>query len=207
MEEYADSGISWIENTPGASTVVVSAATDGASFTTVSVNDPIPGLTGGDSLFNVQLTLKVVLTASGNDIPAINGLLAWVESNTLAITPPIVDTKNFYKFGYVKWLNGNNQGLSMEVKEWDNTTRTLTLFLPMSNSILVDDRFEITPGCNRSLFTCLNTYDNVDNFRGEPFIPGQDTLLRIVSEGTPPALTEQANNYAKEEAKLDVNDP
>jgi len=203
---YADSAITWQEYAPGSSTVSVAVATDTDSFTVVTNGQDI-GLAPAASLVDRSVTLKVTLTASGTDIPAISDLAVWVESDSLAAATPLTDTKNYFKFGYIKWQSGLNAGLSMEVKEWENTTRTLTLFLPMPRDVAVEDQFEITPGCNRTLYTCKNKFNNMANFRGEPFIPGQDALLRIVGEDTPPALTEQANAYAKEESKLDVNDP
>jgi len=206
LVDYADSAVTWQEYSPGSSTVGVEVATDGETFSTVTNGGSI-GLTPADSLVNLTLTFKITLTASGTDIPAVKDLGVWIESNTQATSPSLTNTKNYFKFGYVKWQTGLNAGLSMEVKEWDNSTRVLTLFLAMPRDIAANDQFEITPGCNRTLYTCKNKFDNVKNFRGEPYIPGQDALLRIVSEGTPPALTEQANEYAKQEAKLDVNDP
>jgi hypothetical protein len=202
---YQDSAVSWRAFTPGSSTVQVQRATDQETFSVIT-NGGNLGLTIGQSFLDVSVTLKVTLTSSGADFPAVTDLAFWVETST-ATSPALTNTRNWFKFGYVKWLTGENKNLSMEVKEWDNVTSQITLFLPMPRPIVANDQFEITPGCNRSLFTCKNKFNNVNNFRGEPYIPGQDTLLRIVSEGTPPALTEQANEFAKQEADLDVTDP
>lgn len=40
----------------------------------------------------------------------------------------------------------------------------------------VGDTFHIVPGCDKRLATCRDRYANVINFRGEPYLPGQDAL-------------------------------
>ena len=39
------------------------------------------------------------------------------------------------------------------------------------------DLFRIHPGCDKRLDTCIDRFANVLNFRGEPYIPGQDLLM------------------------------
>jgi len=67
----------------------------------------------------------------------------------------------------------------MEVKRWDASTRTVVLFLPMPNLLAVGDTFEAYPGCAKDIATCRDTFDNILNFRGEPYVPGQDALTAI----------------------------
>ncbi len=78
--------------------------------------------------------------------------------------------------GTVEWVTGANTGKLMEIKSVSGGL--LTLYLPMNYEIAVGDEFIATPGCTKKLFTCRDTYNNVLNFRGEPFIPGQDEYLQ-----------------------------
>jgi len=71
-----------------------------------------------------------------------------------------------------------NAGLSVEVKSWDLATRTVTLFVPLPFPLVAGDPVTITAGCDKSLAVCRDTFDNVFNFRGEPFVPGNDLLFR-----------------------------
>ena len=71
-----------------------------------------------------------------------------------------------------------NAGLKMEVKSWSLATKTITLFLPMPFDVTVGDPVTLQAGCDKSLAVCRDTFDNVDNFRGEPFVPGNDLLFR-----------------------------
>jgi uncharacterized phage protein (TIGR02218 family) len=65
----------------------------------------------------------------------------------------------------------------MEVKGWNLTTHTMTLFEPMYYEIQVGDTYEVHQGCDKYLATCRDVWNNVVNFRGEPHIPGRDKAL------------------------------
>jgi uncharacterized phage protein (TIGR02218 family) len=53
-----------------------------------------------------------------------------------------------------------------------------TLFLPMVSNIAVGDTADVIAGCDKSLATCRDTFDNVGNFRGFPHVPGNDRLFQ-----------------------------
>jgi len=71
-----------------------------------------------------------------------------------------------------------NVGLSMEVKSWDLANNQVTLFLPMPFDVAPGDAVTVRAGCAKSLGVCRDTFDNVLNLRGEPFVPGNDLLFR-----------------------------
>jgi len=72
----------------------------------------------------------------------------------------------------------SNLGLKMEVKSWVLSSRTLNLFLPMPFDVAPDDSVTVAAGCDKSLAVCRDTFDNLLNFRGEPYVPGNDLLFR-----------------------------
>lgn len=74
---------------------------------------------------------------------------------------------------------GNNAGFSMEVKKYSPSTQTFELFQPMPYDIEVDDEFSVKWGCDKSAATCKDTFDNLVNFRGEPFLPGLDRIRKV----------------------------
>ena len=39
------------------------------------------------------------------------------------------------------------------------------------------DAFRVHPGCDKRLDTCIDRFANVLNFRGEPYVPGQDAMM------------------------------
>lgn len=89
---------------------------------------------------------------------------------------------NHFKYGKVKWLSGNNKGYEMEVYSdtFVDPERNIKLFLPTDLNIISGDKFYIYPGCDKSLETCKNKFNNVINYRGEPYLPG---LLKTLKYG------------------------
>lgn len=88
----------------------------------------------------------------------------------------------FFSFGVLTWTSGLNAGLSMEVlNQFDAGAGqdTLILALSMPNTIQVGDDFEIVAGCDKRRRTCIDKFDNIVNFRGEPFVPGGDVVNDI----------------------------
>lgn len=94
----------------------------------------------------------------------------------IAVTEPrAVD--GWFTYGAVTFESGNNSGLSMEVKGWTQSTSLVELFITMPFQVTVGDRLRLYAGCDKRLTTCINKFDNVVNFRGFPYVPGQDEFL------------------------------
>lgn len=79
-------------------------------------------------------------------------------------------------FGIVKFLTGENAGTTLEVKQV--VGHEIRLKFAMPNIITAGDTFELIAGCDQRLDTC-KLYDNVLNFRGEPFLPGNAAVFKI----------------------------
>lgn len=82
---------------------------------------------------------------------------------------------DYFNNGLVTFTSGANNGLSREVKDFAGGV--VALYQPFPNDIAVSDTYEIYPGCDKALATCRDTFSNVENFRGEPYIPGNDRLV------------------------------
>jgi hypothetical protein len=89
--------------------------------------------------------------------------------------PRAVD--GWFAGGLLTWESGANAGRSIEVKVWTQPTGAIELFLPMGYAIDSGDLFRLHPGCDKRLDTCIDRFANVLNFRGEPYVPGQDLLM------------------------------
>lgn len=81
---------------------------------------------------------------------------------------------NWFNDGVLTFTSGPMNGFSVEIKTWD--TVFLKTFLPMPYQPQPGDTFTIDPGCNKTT-DCFNKFNNIVNFRGEPFIPGSDVVL------------------------------
>lgn len=96
----------------------------------------------------------------------------------ISVTEPrAVD--GWFAFGAVAWESGANAGLVMEVKGWTQATGEVELFLAMPFAVQVGDTLTVYAGCDKQLSTCIGRFDNAVNFRGEPFVPGQDEYLTV----------------------------
>lgn len=175
---YHSSEVTWTEDLPAGTSVTVEAALDGETFSTIaSPTDPVPGLSLSDPLTGVVVTFKITLATSNSaNTPTFSGLNVLVRGEAAAVTATPTD---YFNLGRVKWTSGNNDGLAMELKSYDPSTRLYKLFLPMPQDIAVGDTFEVLPGCDKSLATCIAKFDNAENFQGLPFVPGEDAVLEV----------------------------
>jgi uncharacterized phage protein (TIGR02218 family) len=80
--------------------------------------------------------------------------------------------------GLLTWVTGANAGRAIEVKSWAASTGRVELFLAMGYAIVIGDAFTVYPGCDKRLETCIGRFNNVINFRGEPYVPGIDAMMQ-----------------------------
>lgn len=83
---------------------------------------------------------------------------------------------NYFKYGYVSWTSGLNNGTKMGVDS--SNAGVFSLFVPAPFTIQVGDTFNAIAGCDKLGTTCKNTFNNVVNFRGEFYLPGKDQILK-----------------------------
>lgn len=83
----------------------------------------------------------------------------------------------YFRYGFVRWLSGNNAGELAEVKVYFQSTRQVELQEELFADIQVGDVFDIIVGCDRRHITCLLTFNNLANNRGHRFMTGTDRLI------------------------------
>jgi uncharacterized phage protein (TIGR02218 family) len=84
---------------------------------------------------------------------------------------------NFYfNYGVIKFTSGLNNGLSFDVKNYQD--KIFEIFLATEFQPNIGDTYEVTTGCDKEFKTCITKFNNAINFRGEPFVPGNERLLR-----------------------------
>lgn len=86
-----------------------------------------------------------------------------------------------YVFGQLRWLEGENCGMSQNIVAHDATSVTLS-DLP-AFPVLAGTRALLTEGCDKQVATCATRFANAVNFRGEPYLPGMDLLSRYPGAG------------------------
>lgn len=86
----------------------------------------------------------------------------------------------FLKLGLAKFTSGANAGLSKEVKNFEAAASDrITLFEELPFNLVVGDSLTISAGCDKLVPTCSVTFDNIDNMRAMPYVPGQDLILNF----------------------------
>ncbi len=83
---------------------------------------------------------------------------------------------NAYGQGRLWWLDGPNSGLTGLIAASSGTTLTLReppAFAPAAGTLV-----RLRQGCDRTIATCRDRFANAANFRGEPYLPGNDLLIR-----------------------------
>lgn len=103
----------------------------------------------------------------------------------------IVDTSrtegvDYFGAGVFTPLTGANAGESIEIYSYDSTTKTFVMHLPFLHPFAVGDTYSVTPGCRkRFLEDCKGKWNNVPNFGGFPYLPGNDKVIGLGgTEGT-----------------------
>ena len=98
-----------------------------------------------------------------------------VSVNGVALNFGIGDAERF-AFGRLRWLAGAAAGLSQAILTAQGSEVELQTKAP--DDIAAGDEALLEEGCDGRLETCSGRFDNVENFRGEPHLPGTDTLTR-----------------------------
>ena len=98
------------------------------------------------------------------------------NNDNKSFTASNTQANDYYRLGIIKWKSGYNKGREAVVKAYNNGSFTLTLPCPFP--IKIGDSFTATKGCDRQFSTCLNVFNNIKNFRGEPphLLPGEDKI-------------------------------
>lgn len=96
---------------------------------------------------------------------------------TAAIDEPRA-ADGWFDGGVLTWETGDNTGRAIEVKSWLQAPAEITLFLPPGYPVQPGDAFRVHPGCDKRLDTCVTRFANMLNFRGEPYVPGQDEMMK-----------------------------
>jgi len=90
----------------------------------------------------------------------------------------------YYLGGLFTFTSGPNAGKAVEILAFGEASPTgspsvpfVTLFLPVGYVPEVGNTGTMTPGCSKTVITCASRFNNLLNFRAEPYLPGLDAML------------------------------
>jgi uncharacterized phage protein (TIGR02218 family) len=119
---------------------------------------------------------KIDLVGGGWQVAATVASVVDEANFTITVTEPrAVD--GWFNEGVVTFTSGADDGRSMEIKFWTQAVSAVHLHLPMPASIAIGDTLTLYPGCDKTVATCAGRFNNMPNFRGEPYVPGADAFL------------------------------
>ena len=107
-----------------------------------------------------------------NDFSFYSSVTEVVNESTFVIAD---DFGNIFSYGEAHFTSGLNNELVTEIKSNSGSEITLQLATPFPLS--VGDTITLVQGCNRTIDACIG-FNNVVNFRGEPYVPGMDKMMR-----------------------------
>lgn len=96
------------------------------------------------------------------------------------------NTEGFYALGKMTFTSGLNSGLTFEVKIHSPTgagTANIEFWSETPFDIAAADAFSIVAGCAKDCDTCRLKFNNIVNFQGFQFIPGNDHITRFPTRG------------------------
>ncbi|MEE9432793.1 MAG: DUF2163 domain-containing protein [Sphingorhabdus sp.] len=96
------------------------------------------------------------------------------ETITLSEAPIVADSS--FAFGQLRWMTGPNTGLISDIVDSNGVEIRLADSAPFMAAD--GDRVTLTQGCDKVMATCSARFGNAINFRGEPYLPGNDILTR-----------------------------
>ncbi len=88
----------------------------------------------------------------------------------------LVPDDDYYAYGTVRFLTGENAGVDGRILQ--SSGQRISLEDPPPVPLHPGTLVQVTAGCDKRFATCAGKFANKNNFRGEPFVPGVDALLR-----------------------------
>lgn len=96
-----------------------------------------------------------------------------VETQILSTVNPT--PAGLYVQGTITGLTGANAGYSRTIAQMSNGA--VTVRLSFLSPPATGDQFQLLPGCDRTLATCTNVFNNAVHFGGMPYIPTPETAV------------------------------
>lgn len=152
---FLETGIANIDIIPGASNLEQFGAEIWSQTCRYSLGDArctFPLLA-----FGVPFTVTAVPTPAS--------YVATTFGPTAAATP----AQDYFAFGQMKWLTGDNAEWELDIAASDFASRTIVMLYPPPSPIKVGDTGIMYPGCNLFLSTCFSKFGNSINFGGAPY--------------------------------------
>ncbi len=140
------------------------------------LRDPVPRTSPG---------CRAAFCGPGCDLPppafTHEGVLESLNTDTNSVVPIVSGNLALLVGGWLLWLDGPQAGIRMDITAFTETA--LVLDMPIDPATPPGARIMLREGCDHTLGTCAARFGNAVNFRGEPFLPGNDLISRYPVPG------------------------
>lgn len=102
--------------------------------------------------------------------------LVRTQEQRLVVETELPFAANIFAFGQLRLLGGEDCGQVLDIIE--SGADYIVVPLSQAGGIAPGTRVEIFEGCDKQIATCASRFGNATNFRGEPYLPGNDLLTR-----------------------------
>lgn len=106
-----------------------------------------------------------------------NGTVGTVITARRIFQSDLGQANGYFDYGLLTWTSGDNDGLTTEVYSFLNANGLIRLTLEAPFDIDAADTFDVIHGCDKRASTCKDTFSNLVNFGGFPFIPGTNKMF------------------------------
>lgn len=89
----------------------------------------------------------------------------------------LTNVDNYFDQGLITFTSGQNNGITRTVRLYLHASGQVLLFLPLPFAPANGDTFHIYPGCAKTMSVCQNTFANLINFGGFPFVPVAESAI------------------------------
>jgi hypothetical protein len=138
-------------------------------------------------LLNINMPRNLIQSTCGNTLyDSVCGLIratyAVTSSVTSASTAAVIyasglaQTAGYFSQGVIQFTSGANSGLKRTIKT-HASGGALTMILYFPSAPAIGDTFTVVPGCDKTMATCKNTFNNLANYRGMPYVPLPETTI------------------------------
>ncbi|MDI3379299.1 DUF2163 domain-containing protein [Acinetobacter sp. V89_7] len=97
------------------------------------------------------------------------------DSSLSRIVCNIAKPQGYFTQGVVEFTAGLNVGIKRTIRLHENGSLLLTL--PLTQMPEVGESIKVYPGCDKTMDTCSIRFNNLERFRGEPFVPVPETAV------------------------------
>ncbi len=122
------------------------------------------------ALFSPQCTLSAATFAKNVTV----GVVTTTQQFTISDT---TEVDGYYALGNLVFTGGQNNGLRMLVRTSVGASGALSLLAPMPWTVAPGDSATVYPGCDKTVPTCNNKFNNKINYGGFTLVPSPETAV------------------------------